>query len=205
MKLPVSKYWMVPWWLITWLLGAFFVWLPLWAVGVVAVYRAARAGKYMEGTGWQGPCYWWDGSGAAMFLWETNDNGCCPEWYIKNYGPDRPLWKNIWIWSAFRNAVGGNPMHGKCHADELEVYGYDWPSRDSETYWRETGKRKWCWRLIRHGWRVGIWGSIYLGDGEKWKVVDIQHGFKRQWFMNDPVTGIAYLNYTPWDSGRRTR
>lgn len=196
----------IPLWLVTWLAGTFFVWLPLWAVGVVKVYRAAKRKEYHEDTleGWQGPCYRWNDD--SMYLWETFDNGCCPLWYIRNYGPSRPLWKNIWIWSAFRNAVGGNPMHERFVATEdIEIYGDFWPSKSTTDHFHETGKRKWFWRMIRHGWRVGIWGSLYIGTKEKWRVLDIQHGFKRQFYMNRLNDEISFLNFSPWDSGRRSK
>lgn len=180
------------------------IWLVLFISGIFTVLWAALTKRYISTFGWQGQCYSFTDS--FMKLWETHDNGCLPGWYEINYGPGRSRWLNMWIWSAFRNATGGSPYHLRhVPADKLKVYGVDWPSKESWDYFNKTGKRKWCWRLIRYKWRVGIWGSRYIGDGKNYRVIDIQHGFKRQYYKNDPKTGIVYLNFTPWDSGRRTK
>ena len=203
-KLQVAL--LLPYWLAQWLIGTFFVWLPLWLVGVfmVTIHAALGRYEYSSDRGWEGPAWWWKDK--YMYLWETRDNGCCPLWYNNGFGAKRSLFLNIVLWSAFRNAVGGNPMRGgPVHNNKVKIYGCPWPSFYATNYYDETGKRKWFWRMIRCGWRVGIWGSIFVGSKEKWRVLDIQHGFKRQYYLNTEATGFSYLNFTPWDSGLRSR
>lgn len=194
-------------WLVTYLIGTFFVWLPLFLIGVPLVALNAYVLKrwvHSGDRGWQGPAWWWKDK--YMNMWQTSDNGCAPLWYVNGYGSNRSLATNMFVWSAFRNAVGGNPMHSKLVPNErVRVWGSDWPSKDSWDYFKKTGKRKWMWRMIQSGWRVGIWGSKYIGNGDDYRVIDIQHGFKRQYYLNNKATGFTKLNFSPWDSGRRTR
>lgn len=196
-------FWCWPWLVVLWFLGTFLVWLPIFLAGILPVLVCARMGWFRLGTGWQGDCYWFP---RVMSLWQTADNGCCPTWYVTKYGPKRPLWVNILIWSAFRNAVGGNPLHAPAVlTQEVYVYGNSThPSQDSWDHYRQTGERVWKWRFIRRGWRVGWWASKYLGDGDDFRVWDWQYGFKLQTWRH-PITGHSRLNFTPWDSGRRTK
>ena len=188
------------WLICTWLLLTL-AYIPFFLAGVILVPIAVIRKRYIE---LEDQYVFQDD---WMRTWETRDNGCCPKWYLraKNF----PVWKGIIYWSAFRNAVGGSPFDATNVFDaEVRWWGTGLsPEADGIKHFLETGERKWQWRFIQHGWRVGFWASYpwmreYEKDPtDKFDVIDIQHGFKRNVVKGD----ISKINlvFSPWDSGRR--
>lgn len=146
-----------------------------------------------------------------MKMWATENNNCCPDWYAYGaiYGAKRPIWLNIFMWSALRNPVGGNPLHVyNVPRSKVRIWGSEVnPDVACTKEFLATGKRSWKWRFIQYGWRVGFWASYpWMRQHDKdptdaFDVIDIQHGYKLHTTGNDDVVN---LKFTPWDSGRRT-
>lgn len=176
------------------------IYIPAYLLGMIAVPIAAGLKRYTLSKGYSGACYVWNDK--FMRLWQTHDNGCCPEWYIKTFGKSRSLWANIVIWSAFRNPFGGNPAHAYgVPISKMNYWGTPRPDVDGIAHFKKTGKRKWHWRFIQHGWRVGFWASYPLmRENDNFDVIDVQHGFKTN---GVPKTENVNLVFSPWDTGRR--
>lgn len=194
------------WLVIIWFLGLF-VFLPLFFVGAIVVPIMALLKRFEWGTTQRGrQAYIW--KERWMRMWETDDNGCCPQFYINRFSK-RPLWLNVVYWCGFRNPVGGNPLHvAGIKTTELRVWGNAMtPDVAGIKEFLNTGKRKWKWRFIQHGWCVGFWASYpfmrqYEKDPtDKFDVIDIQFGYKISGMGEN--TGEIKLKYSPWDSGRR--
>lgn len=197
---------------LVWLLATLFVYLPLAVTGVILVPVMALLRRYEWGVGSQGRCLWW--RDRWMRMWETVDNGCCPAWYDLRSPAWRPLWLNVVIWSAFRNAVGGNPLHLAVTQEEFDQrvrwVGDVHPSGDAIRHFLETGKRKWHWHIAQIGWRTGFWASYpWMREWKKdpldqFDVVDVRHGWKFGLHTTYAgPDGRRWINFSPWDSGRR--
>ena len=186
------------WLIVTWA-ALTLLYIPFWLAGLITVPIAVIRKRYIELDNHYVFKDEW------MKIWETRDNGCCPKWYLRSTG--FPVWRGIIYWSAFRNAVGGNPIHERDVPDaEVRKWGSLSPEADGIKHFLETGERKWHWRFIQHGWRVGFWASYpWMREYEKdptdtFDVIDIQHGFKRGIIRG---TENVDLKFSPWDTGRR--
>lgn len=229
-------------WLFVMWLGLTLLYLPLWFVGLFAIAYALIFKRYYYDV--HKSMYFFKDK--FLKVWQTHDNGCCPSWYIANYGtlkPEwptwtlpgwkklgrfankpifgslagkiiftyhRPVWMNILIWSGFRNAVGGNPVHiYNVPAKEVRIWGDSHPSATAIRHFLHTGEREWFWRVIQYKWRVGFWACYpfmrqYEKDPtDKFDVIDIQHGYKINYPNGRRDDEYINLVFSPWDSGRR--
>ena len=99
---------------------------------------------------WSGPTHF---PGRGWFwLWDNDEDGVCPPWYLMVHNK-RPIWLNIFIWTALRNSVNNLRY----------VKGVSLPGRP---LWYKTWLIAGRQYYVKAGWeaRTG-WPSLSAGGG----------------------------------------
>lgn len=192
------------------LIIGFGVWIPMVLFAIPTVIVGTLLGKYERSTGWDGPC--WRFTNKFLRFFETTDNGCCPDWYIAKYGPKRSLKRNIITWCAFRNVMYKFPLGLPLNYDEHRKIEWEGtamhPTFATVDHFMRTGERKWFYRWVKYGWRVGFYGSVVVmkHKDDALRVLDLHQCWKMYPHVvatKDPA-GKFTIHFTIWDSGLRS-
>jgi hypothetical protein len=167
--------------------------VPAWAAGIVLTLVATLRGKYSLVVEQANPHYEW--TQRWMRWWQTERDGCVPQWYLTSHGGKRPLWLSMWIFSAFRNPVGGNPLHAKAKPIDIQWRG---SSIDPLHKALSDGGRQWLATVW--GWRVGIWVVWPIKKKSATDHYELRFGWK---LVPSQIEIPRPAAFTPWDSGRR--
>lgn len=92
---------------------------------------------------------------SQAWLWDDDEDGVCPPWYLMVHNK-RPLWLNVFIWTALRNSVNNLRY----------VRGVSKPGRP---LWYKTWTTLGRQFYAKAGWAAHTgWPMISAGGGRGW-------------------------------------